>query len=133
MWAATWEWVLSCTNIAFISAHGIYSESVALACYTASHCSMQCLSSDLFLMMFKDWSLRNQEKCDCNFLHYWLKYELLDMGCQVFAFHTLVFALWLIMADPCSITSHNGTRRDAILLIVMTQKLETVVHMVSLV
>jgi hypothetical protein len=122
-WAAAWGWVLSRTNITYISAHGIYSESLVLACYTASQCSMHCLSSHLFPMMFKDWSLRIPEKCDHNFFNCWLKFELLfDRGCQVFAFHTMASSLWLIMVDPNFITSYNATQKDVIFLMVLAQK-----------
>jgi hypothetical protein len=48
----------------------------------------------------------------------------------VFAFHTLLFALWLIMVDPCFITCRNATQKGIIFLMVLAQKMVTVVQMV---
>jgi hypothetical protein len=102
-WAAARGWVLLCTNITYISAHGIYSEPLGLACYTASQCSMHCSASHLFLMMFKDCLWESQKSVIRTFSTVgWNLNSFLtgDVKCLHFiAWHLLSGSYWWIQVS----------------------------------
>jgi hypothetical protein len=67
-----------------------------------------CLS---LLVAFQNWPSCIPNKCQHHFPHQSLSFELLfDQQCQMFRLHTLVYAFWCIMVDPCPIPSNNVSK-----------------------
>jgi hypothetical protein len=72
------------------------------------------------------------EECEHYFSCCWLLFELLfDRWWLVFPFHTLAFALWLIMVDQYSVTSDSTTQKCITFQMIPAQKSVTDIQKVK--